>query len=141
MVDEFARTSNEHIWAAGDVAEYPEPALHRTRRVEHWDHAKRHGRRAGVNMAGGNEPYDGLPLFYSDFFELGWEGVGELDVSFEIEESWREPYREGVVFYLDEGVTRGVLLWNVWEKVEAARALIREDRPMDLAERLAKLGI
>ena len=92
-------------------------------------------------MAGAGQPYTGLPMFFSDFFDLGWEAVGDLDVSFDFEDSWNVPYREGVVFYLDEGVTRGVLLWGVFEKVEAARALIREDRPMSMEERLEKLGI
>ncbi len=141
VVDERARTSDPNIWAAGDVAEYPESALHRMRRMEHWDHALRHGRCAGVNMAGGDEPYEGLPLFFSDFFDLGWEAVGDLDVSFGLEEWWKEPFREGVVFYVDEGVVRGVMLWNVWEKVDAARALIRADRPMSMEERLGMLGL
>ncbi len=141
VVDEMARTSDPNIWAAGDIAEYPDPALHRLRRIEHWDHALNHGRCAGVNMAGGGQPYAGLPMFFSDFFDLGWEAVGDLDVSFDFEYSWKVPHREGVVFYLDEGVTRGLLLWGVFEKVEAARALIREDRPMSMEERLKILGM
>lgn len=141
VVDEQARTSDPNIWAAGDVAEYPEPVLHRLRRMEHWDHALRHGRCAGANMAGAGQPYEGLPMFFSDFFDLGWEAVGDLDVSFDFEEWWKERNREGVIFYMDEGVPRGVLLWNVWEKVELARALIRQDRPMTMEERLVALGL
>lgn len=141
VVDEYARTTDPGIWAAGDIAEYPEAALGQTRRVEHVDQARRQGRCAGVNMAGGREAYDGLPLFYSDFFELGWEAVGDLDATLETEALWKEPFREGVLFYLREGVTRGVLLWNVWEKVDAARRLIREGRPMSREERIAMLGV
>jgi hypothetical protein len=74
-------------------------------------------------------------MFYSDLFDLGWEAVGELDGSMETDAVWKEPFREGVVFYLRDGVTRGVLLWNVWEKVEWARALIREGRAMSGEER------
>ena len=48
-------------------------------RVEHEDHAKSHGRQVGANMAGADEPYDHLPFFYSDLFDLGYEAVGELD--------------------------------------------------------------
>jgi NADPH-dependent 2,4-dienoyl-CoA reductase/sulfur reductase-like enzyme len=136
-VDEFCRTSNPDIYAAGDVAEYPDLGLAMARRVEHWDHAIQHGKCAGANMAGADTPYAGLPMFYSDLFDLGWEAVGEVDGSMETDAVWKEPFREGVVFYLREGVTRGVLLWNVWEKVEWARGLIREGKAMSGTERRA----
>ena len=41
-----------------------------------------------------------------------------------------EPYREGVISYLRDGRVRGVLLWNVWEQVDAARSLIAEPGPV-----------
>ena len=50
---------------------------------------------------------------------------------------WKEPLREGVLFYLDEDIVRGVLLWNVWDKVEWARGLIRDAQPMSHEEREA----
>jgi hypothetical protein len=43
---------------------------------------------------------------------------------------WKQPYREGVVYYLRDGRVRGVLLWNVWEQLDAARKLIAEPRPV-----------
>ena len=51
----------------------------------------------------------------------------------------KQPYREGVVYYLREGRVRGVLLWNVWDQVDAARQLIAEPGPfkaVDLKGRL-----
>ena len=42
---------------------------------------------------------------------------------------WKSPYREGVVYYLREGRISGVLLWNVWEQVDAARRLMAEPGP------------
>jgi NADPH-dependent 2,4-dienoyl-CoA reductase/sulfur reductase-like enzyme len=129
-VDEHARTSDPHIYAAGDVAEFPYLALGARRRIEHWDHAQQHGRAAGASMAGAAEPYVAMPMFFSDFFELGWEAVGDLDSSLDIEEAWNVPHREGVVFYLRDDVIRGVLLWNVWNKVEWARGLIKEGRTL-----------
>ena len=39
---------------------------------------------------------------------------------------WKTPFREGVVYYLADGRVRGVLLWNVWGKVDEARALLAE---------------
>ena len=108
-------------------------------RVEHEDNANTMGRLAGRNMAGAAEPYHHLPFFYSDLFELGYEAVGEVDSRLETVADWKEPYREGVVSYLRDGRVRGVLLWNVWEQVDAARSLIAEPgpfRPEDLKGRL-----
>ena len=90
-------------------------------------------------MAGLNEQYHYLPSFYSDLFELGYEAVGELDSHLETVSDWQEPYRKGVVYYLGEGRVRGVLLWNVWKQVPAARRLIAEPgpfKPGDLKGRL-----
>jgi hypothetical protein len=52
---------------------------------------------------------------------------------------WAEPYRKGVVYYLEGSRVQGVLLWNVWDQVPAARALIRSgerNRPEDLRGRI-----
>jgi len=134
-VDEYARTTDPHIYAAGDVAEFPYLALGRRMRIEHWDHAIQHGKAAGANMAGANRPYTTLPFFYSDLFDLGWEAVGDLDWSLDIHAVWKEKHREGVIFYLSQDVVRGVLLWNVWDKVEWARNLIRGAKPMSTEDR------
>src|SRR4029077_2500920 len=108
-------------------------------RVEHEDHANSHGRAVGANMAGADTPYTNLPFFYSDLFELGYEAVGEVDARLETEERWAEPNRKGVVCYVDaEQRPRGFLLWDVWGKVDDARALIESGAPIDRA-RLEKL--
>jgi 3-phenylpropionate/trans-cinnamate dioxygenase ferredoxin reductase subunit len=141
VVDEFARTSDSCIFAAGDCAEFPYLALGRQAHVEHWDHAMHHGRIAGENMAGAKKPYDHLPMFYSDFFDLGWEAVGDTDSSLRIEAEWVTPNREGVVFYLSDDVIRGVLLWNRWGMVDWARDLIRAAKPMTREQRLAAMPV
>jgi NADPH-dependent 2,4-dienoyl-CoA reductase/sulfur reductase-like enzyme len=130
VVDEQLRTSNPVVYAAGDVASFPSPALGRRTRVEHEDNANTMGRLAGRNMAGAGERYDHLPFFYSDLFDLGYEAVGDTNARLETIADWREPFREGVVFYLHDGRVRGVLLWNVWEKVEAARRLVARSAPV-----------
>jgi NADPH-dependent 2,4-dienoyl-CoA reductase/sulfur reductase-like enzyme len=139
VVDATLRTSQPDIYAAGDVASFESPALGRRIRVEHEDNALTMGRHAGRNLAGRTEPYRHLPFFYSDLFELGYEAVGDLDARLETVADWREPFREGVVYYLNEGRVRGVLLWNTWGQVDAARALIAQPgtfRPRDLKGRL-----
>jgi len=129
VVDEFLRTSHPDIHAAGDVASFHNPALGQRVRVEHEDNANVMGRTAGRNMAGKAEPYHHLPFFYSDLFELGYEAVGEVDARLETFADWKRPNEEGVIYYLQNHRVRGVLLWNVWEQVEAARRLIAEPGP------------
>ena len=131
VVDEFLRTSNPDIYAAGDVAAFFNQALGKRMRVEHEDNANTMGGLAGRNMAGPPEPYHHLPSFYSDLFALGYEAVGELDSRLETFADWKQPNKEGVIYYLQNNRVRGVLLWNVWGQVDAARQLIAEQGPFD----------
>jgi 3-phenylpropionate/trans-cinnamate dioxygenase ferredoxin reductase subunit len=128
-VDEHLRTNFPEIFAAGDVASFYNSALQRQMRVEHEDNALTMGRTAGLNMAGQATAYAHQPYFYSDLFDLGYEAVGELDSRMDIFEDWVEPFRKGVVYYMKDQKVRGVLLWNTWDRVESARALIAEDQP------------
>ena len=128
-VDETLRTRHPDIHAAGDVAAFYNPALGRRIRVEHEDNANTMGHAAGEAMAGKGKPYHHLPYFYSDLFELGYEAVGDLDARLETVADWKQPFREGVVYYVQRGRVRGVLLWNTWDQVEAARRLIADPGP------------
>jgi 3-phenylpropionate/trans-cinnamate dioxygenase ferredoxin reductase subunit len=131
VVDEHCRTSHPSIFAAGDVASFHNPALGIRMRVEHEDNANTMGKVAGENMAGQAAPYDHLPFFYSDLFELGYEAVGDLDARQETFADWKEQFREGVIYYLKAGRVRGVLLWNTFGRVDAARALIAQPGPFN----------
>ena len=124
VVDELLRTNVPEIFAAGDVANFFNPALGARMRVEHEDNANTMGAAAGRAMAGQGTPYTHLPFFYSDLFALGYEAVGELDPRLETVSDWKEPFKEGVIYYRKEGRVRGVLLWGIFGKVDAARALI-----------------
>ena len=125
VVDEYLRTSDPHIYAAGDNAVFPYAALGGRRRVEHWDNAINQGLVAGRNMAGDGEMYSYMPYFFSDLFDLGYEAVGDVDSSLETVTDWQEPNHKGVIYYLAGDRVRGVLLCNVWNKLDAARELIR----------------
>jgi len=131
VVDAQLRTSDPHIWAAGDMASFFNPALGRRLRVEHENAAVEMGAHAGRAMAGKGGEYTTLPYFYSDLFDLGYEAVGLLDARLQQVQDWSEPHRKGVVYYLDGGRVRGVLLWNVWGQVDAARALVAQAGPID----------
>jgi 3-phenylpropionate/trans-cinnamate dioxygenase ferredoxin reductase component len=132
LVDEFGRVEGyDDVFAAGDVARFPVAALDLNLRVEHEDHAKTHGRAVGANMAGAGVRYDHLPFFYSDLFDLGYEAVGEVDSRLPTIERWEERGRKGVVAYVDEERRpRGFLFWNVWDRVERGRELIRAGAPI-----------
>jgi hypothetical protein len=89
------------------------------------------GEMAGRSMAGEMVAYDYLPYFYSDLFDLGYEALGILDANLETVIEWDEPFQKGVIYYLDDGRVRGVILWNVWGKRDQARQLIADQGPFD----------
>ena len=133
VVDDHGRVDvGGDVFAAGDVASFPVAELGTRLRVEHEDHANTHGKIVGANMAGADIPYDHIPFFYSDMFDLGYEAVGDVDTRLPTVERWDEPYRKGVVAYVDgANRPRGFLLWNTWDKVDAARDLIRAHERVD----------
>ena len=109
LVDEYLRTSDPNIYAAGDIAAWPDPVFDRRLRVEHWDVAYNQGNRAGRNMAGDEEPYTVLPYFFSDLFDLALEVWGNLD-------SWDQTVLRGSLeegsyafYYFDGDKLTGVL--------------------------------
>jgi 3-phenylpropionate/trans-cinnamate dioxygenase ferredoxin reductase component len=133
IVDQFLQTSNPDVYAAGDVAFFPEDVLG-PRRIEHWDNAISQGKHAGRNMAGAHEPFTEMPYFFSDLFEFGYEAVGEVESRLETFADWQEPNKTGVIYYLSNGRVRGAMMCNVWGKVDAARELIRKGVPMQVQD-------
>ena len=129
VVDSRLQTSHADIFAAGDVACFPCVALNKQVRLEHEDNANAMGKLAGRNMAGVGEEYSYLPYFYSDLFKNGYEAIGETMATHRMEMEWVDPGKTGVVFYLNENQVRGVLLWNIFGKVDAARELIMSPSP------------
>jgi NADPH-dependent 2,4-dienoyl-CoA reductase/sulfur reductase-like enzyme len=125
-------TAGAHnIYAAGDCASFVSPATGMLTRLEHEDNALKMGKAAGLSMAGQDIRYEYLPMFYSDLFELGYEAVGQVNSKFEVFADWQEEYVTGVLYYLQEGRVRGVLLWNVWDKTDEARLLIMDPGPFN----------
>jgi NADPH-dependent 2,4-dienoyl-CoA reductase/sulfur reductase-like enzyme len=141
VVDPYLRTSHPDVHAAGDVARFCQPALGELVRVEHEDNAKRMGRAAGRAMAGDPAPYDHLPYFYSDLFDLGYEAVGEVDARLDTVADWAEPYRRGVVYFVRDARVRGVLLWNVWDRTDDARELVGSAQRFRAPELIGRIAI
>jgi len=142
VVDESLATSDDAIWAAGDIASYPDRLLGRTR-VEHVDNAQEMGRAAGRSMAGSGEAYRHTPYFYSQVFGVRWEAVGTLDPDLDtlvVEVGDDEAGARTVVYYRDEsGAPVGVLLWNVADATDAARLVLAE-APTDEAEQRGRIS-
>ena len=130
IVDEYLQTSLPDIYAAGDNAFFPYQALGKQTRIEHWDNALNQGKWAGRNMADAREPFTYMPYFFSDLFAFGYEAVGEVDARLETFADWQKENDTGVIYYLKDGKVKGAMMCNVWEKVEAARTLIRKGETM-----------
>ena len=78
LVDARLRASDPYVFAAGDIARHDHPVLRRRVRVEHWDNAIHQARAAARVMLGGDEPYERLPYFFTDQYDLGMEYVGSV---------------------------------------------------------------
>jgi NADPH-dependent 2,4-dienoyl-CoA reductase/sulfur reductase-like enzyme len=109
VVDEMLRTSDPNIYAAGDIAAWPDPTFGKRLQVEHWNVARGQGLRAGRNMAGEEKPYTTLPYFFSDLFDLSFEVWGNLT-------AWDQTVLRGTLkggsfalYYFDQGKMVGVL--------------------------------
>ena len=153
IVDQTLQTSDPSIWAAGDIANYPDAILGQVR-IEHVDNATEMGRQAGRNLAGAGEPYDHTPLFYSDLFDDGYEAVGTLRAHLRMIEDWIEAdgsgdgsgaRKSGVVYYWDDdhpdsptGAVVGVLLWNMDGGSDEAREIIASP-PSDPNELIGRI--
>jgi 3-phenylpropionate/trans-cinnamate dioxygenase ferredoxin reductase subunit len=76
VTDENLRTSDPHVYAAGDVAAFHSPMIGQRIRIEHWANALNGGKAAGSSMAGNGKPYDRVPYFYTDQYTTaprsGW---------------------------------------------------------------------
>src|SRR5581483_1761984 len=97
VVNEFLETNVPGVYAAGDVAEFYDPIISRHHTMGTWDNALAHGRVAGINMAGGHQPYLDVPTYTSPLFDVNIAVVGtaesnnpELEVV-----SRREPGEKG----------------------------------------------
>ena len=138
IVDEALRTSDPNIYAAGDIAAWPDPTSSRQLRVEHWDAARRQGLRAGRNMAGEEKPYTSLPYFFSDLFDLSFEVWGDLT-------AWDQTVLRGTLdggrfafYYFDQGRMVGVLAASRPDEERRPMQALVKARPA-YAEMAAKL--
>lgn len=133
-VNEFLQTSSPDIYAAGDNTCFPYKAIGRMMRVEHWDNSVNQGLTAGMNMAGDKKAYTYMPYFFSDLFDFGYEAVGLVDSRLETYCDWQQENKTGVVYYIENGIVRGVMCCNVWEKIDVAREMIKSNRKISVSQ-------
>ncbi|MBK0377211.1 FAD-dependent oxidoreductase [Streptomyces sp. RB110-1] len=132
-VDASLRTSDPHIYAAGDVAAASHPLLGARLRVEHWANALNGGPAAARAMLGQDVAYDRVPYFFSDQYDLGleysgWAPPGSYD---EVIIRGDAGKREFIAFWLkDRRVLAGMNV-NVWDVTETIQELIRGRRQLD----------
>ncbi len=77
VVNEFLETGARGVYAAGDVANYQDLMFSKRRRVEHWDNAVSQGQYLARRLSGESEPFQHIPYFFSDVFDLSYEFWGD----------------------------------------------------------------
>ena len=126
VVDEQLATGVANVFAAGDVARYKDVLFDRTRRIEHWDNARSQGEHWARMMLGDKEPFEHIPYFFSDVFDLSWEYWGDQ------RDADRVVYRGE----LDSGSFS--TWWLRDQRVVAAFVMDRPDAERDAAQRLIR---
>jgi 3-phenylpropionate/trans-cinnamate dioxygenase ferredoxin reductase subunit len=126
VVDEQLRSSAPNIFAAGDVANAYHPLLGRHLRVEHWDNAIGQGVVAAQNMLGKETPYDRLPYFFSDQYDLGMEYIGNLGPDGYDHLVLRGTPDKGAftAFWLREGRVLAGMHANDWDAMDPIRRIV-----------------
>jgi 3-phenylpropionate/trans-cinnamate dioxygenase ferredoxin reductase subunit len=136
VVDERLETRVAGVFAAGDVAAYPDPLAGRMH-FEHWDHAIQSGQVAAANMAGGDEPYRHVPYFFSDQFEYSINMLGYPSSDAQVVIRGELPANCFTAFYLEQGALRAAFMLNDDAHMDLLRAWIASSASFPDPQRLA----
>ncbi len=138
LLDSALRSSDENIFAAGDVANALHPFYGTHVRVEHWANALNQPAAVASAMLGQQASYDRLPYFYTDQYDLGMEYVGYVAPGGYDQVVFRGDVagREFLAFWLSEGRVLAGMNVNVWDVVDDVRSLIGS-RAVVTAEQLS----
>jgi NADPH-dependent 2,4-dienoyl-CoA reductase/sulfur reductase-like enzyme len=109
VVDAHLRTSAAGIWAAGDVARYPEARLGTKIRVEHWQAAERQGQSAAADMLGLGGPFNDVPFFWSQHYDVTLSYIGHASGDAQIEVIGSLEKRDATVAYRINGKVAAVV--------------------------------
>ena len=131
LVDEHLQTSAPGVFAAGDVANALHPLYGGRIRVEHWANALEQGPAAARNMLGRGAPYDRVPYFFSDQYDVGMEYAGHATDWDEVVFRGDPAGREFIAFWLKGDAVVAGMNVNIWDVNEHLQALARARRPVD----------
>jgi 3-phenylpropionate/trans-cinnamate dioxygenase ferredoxin reductase component len=123
LVDEHFRTSDPHIYAIGDIANYPDPVAGRIH-LEHWDNALNMGRALGTILAGGSTPFAHVAYFFSDLFDLSLNMIGYPSAPDEVILRGDPADGRFTAIYIKEGTVRAALMINDDQYFDAWTALV-----------------
>jgi 3-phenylpropionate/trans-cinnamate dioxygenase ferredoxin reductase subunit len=124
-VDAQLETSVPGIFAAGDTANHAHPLLG-SLRVEHWANALHQGPAAARNMLGRDQPYERLPYFFSDQYEVGMEYAGHAQGWDRVVFRGDPASRQFIAFWLNQGRVLAGMNVNVWDVTEPIQRLIAQ---------------
>jgi 3-phenylpropionate/trans-cinnamate dioxygenase ferredoxin reductase subunit len=131
LVDERLQTTVPGVFAAGDVANAWHPFYRERIRVEHWANALNQGPAAARSMLGRHEPYETLPYFFSDQYDVGMEYAGYARTWDRVVLRGDPASREFIAFWLiDDRVVAGMNV-NVWDVTDQIQRLIRTRAAVD----------
>jgi 3-phenylpropionate/trans-cinnamate dioxygenase ferredoxin reductase component len=131
LVDEHLQTTAPGVFAAGDVAGAQHSFYRQRIRVEHWANALRQGPAAARNMLGAAEPYDCLPYFFSDQYDVGMEYSGFARTWDRVVFRGDPASREFIAFWLAGDRVLAGMNVGVWDVVDPIQGLIRERVAVD----------
>ena len=129
LVDEYLQTSAPGIYAAGDIARWPDPHTGERLRVEHWVVAERQGQTAAANILGRRERFDAAPFFWSQHYDVQISYVGHAPGSAEVQVAGSLAGRDAAVTFSAGGRVRAVAtVFRDRLSLEAELALERGDQ-------------
>jgi 3-phenylpropionate/trans-cinnamate dioxygenase ferredoxin reductase component len=134
VVDEFGRTSEPDIYAAGDVTAFHHPLFQRRLRLESWRHAQNHGIAVGKAMCGDTTAYDDIPWFWTDQHKVNLQVAGlPADAVRTVVRANAPPNVFTAVHLAEDGSVVGVTAANNPREIRAGQALIKSRRPVSEA--------